>query len=426
MPNCASAGTAVTVGADQSHAARRCSARGGVQQGAHAPAARLRALGDRSAAAPRRVAAARPAQHAIDIAAKNGPGEELLAELNISRNSASRENARPLPLRDRPAAALNVAVAGATGRVGRLVVQTLLDEGNSVVALARSGRRGLRGAAKGCGLPLHRFWHGGCGRRANRARIGGSPDLVRVRLHRVGRVDRRARPQGGHRLVVQGHRGDVLVGGRHAAGVVGIKKRAAGRRRRHPDHPPQPGRHPQQKAKAEQMLRDSGLPYSIVRPTGLKFDGWPRGRPILSQGDVAVGRTNPDDLAAVLVGALTEPAAHKKTFEFFTLAGYPAPRARSRARSRSSRPTAGRWTRRRWRRRTMRCSSCCPARSRTPPNWKWAAPTSRLTPGRWRARRAPRRPSARARRRVERRGGRRRPAPRRSVVCEARVFAELS
>lgn len=41
-------------------------------------------------------------------------------------------------------------------------------------------------------------------------------------------------------------------------------------------------------------------------------------------GDVAVGRTNVLDLAAVLVDILDEPDARGKTFELFTLAGYPA------------------------------------------------------------------------------------------------------
>ena len=53
------------------------------------------------------------------------------------------------------------------------------------------------------------------------------------------------------------------------------------------------------KAEAEQVLRASGVPYCVVRPTGLKFEGWPQGRPLLSQGDVAVGRTNVLDLAGV-------------------------------------------------------------------------------------------------------------------------------
>merc|ERR1719440_964867 len=77
------------------------------------------------------------------------------------------------------------------------------------------------------------------------------------------------------------------------------------------------------KCEAEEALRQSGLPYAVVRPTGLKFEDWPQGRPIFSQGDVAVGRTNACDLAEILVSVLTEPEANGKTFEMFTLAGYP-------------------------------------------------------------------------------------------------------
>ena len=50
----------------------------------------------------------------------------------------------------------------------------------------------------------------------------------------------------------------------------------------------------------------------------LLISAWhtPSGRPVLSQGDVAVGRTCRDDVASVLVAVLAEPAASGKTFEF--------------------------------------------------------------------------------------------------------------
>ena len=73
-----------------------------------------------------------------------------------------------------------------------------------------------------------------------------------------------------------------------------------------------PGNILDKKREAEELLRNSGVPYCVVRPTGLK-DDWPAGRPILSQGDVAVGRTTPTDLASVLVSAVDEPHAAGKT-----------------------------------------------------------------------------------------------------------------
>ena len=77
------------------------------------------------------------------------------------------------------------------------------------------------------------------------------------------------------------------------------------------------------KRESEETLRQSGVPYCIVRPCGLN-DKWPAGsRPVFSQGDVAVGRINRQDVAKVLVDVLTMPEATGKTFEVVGLAGYP-------------------------------------------------------------------------------------------------------
>jgi len=73
------------------------------------------------------------------------------------------------------------------------------------------------------------------------------------------------------------------------------------------------------KADSEQRLRDSGVPYCIFRPTGLN-DKWPsNSRPIFSQGDVAVGRINREDVAKILVDCIDTPEATGKTFEAFSI-----------------------------------------------------------------------------------------------------------
>ena len=87
------------------------------------------------------------------------------------------------------------------------------------------------------------------------------------------------------------------------------------------------------KCDAEAALRASGMPYSIVRPCGLN-DDWPEGRPVLSQGDLAVGRCNRRDVAGTLVQALRCTEATGKTFEMLSLTGYPKPRSLSTAFSR--------------------------------------------------------------------------------------------
>ena len=67
----------------------------------------------------------------------------------------------------------------------------------------------------------------------------------------------------------------------------------------------------------------SGATYCIFRPCGLN-DNWPSGlRPLLSQGDVAVGRINRKDAARIVSDCLFLPEAEGKTFESFTLEGYP-------------------------------------------------------------------------------------------------------
>lgn len=77
------------------------------------------------------------------------------------------------------------------------------------------------------------------------------------------------------------------------------------------------------KADSEERLRQSGIPYCIFRPTGLN-DQWPiQSRPIFSQGDVAVGRINRQDVANILVDCLSLTEATDKTFEGFTVEGYP-------------------------------------------------------------------------------------------------------
>jgi hypothetical protein len=81
------------------------------------------------------------------------------------------------------------------------------------------------------------------------------------------------------------------------------------------------------KLEGEEALRKSGVEYAIARPCGLvNEERWPTGRPVFSQGDIAVGRTTRKDAARVLVDTLSSPASTGKTFEFFAIPGYPYPR----------------------------------------------------------------------------------------------------
>jgi uncharacterized protein YbjT (DUF2867 family) len=74
------------------------------------------------------------------------------------------------------------------------------------------------------------------------------------------------------------------------------------------------------KARAEELIRGSGVPYCIVRP-GWLTDG-DGGEPlVLSQGDTAEGRISRADLAYVCTDLLLLPEARGRTFEVVAVPG---------------------------------------------------------------------------------------------------------
>jgi len=78
------------------------------------------------------------------------------------------------------------------------------------------------------------------------------------------------------------------------------------------------------KFKGEEAVRNSGVPYTIVRPGGLTDE--PGGETSLDfrQGDDRQGRVSRADVARVLVAALSLPEAQNKTFELFGGEGPPS------------------------------------------------------------------------------------------------------
>lgn len=74
------------------------------------------------------------------------------------------------------------------------------------------------------------------------------------------------------------------------------------------------------KAESEDTLRGCGAEYSIFRPCGLNDKWAPNQRPVFTQGDVAVGRINRQDVAKILVDLLSTPEATGKTFEGISIA----------------------------------------------------------------------------------------------------------
>lgn len=69
------------------------------------------------------------------------------------------------------------------------------------------------------------------------------------------------------------------------------------------------------KAKGEAHLRASGISYTIVRPGGLTDEPGGHVGMALQQGDEGSGRIPRADVAAVMIAALDNPEALRKTFE---------------------------------------------------------------------------------------------------------------
>ncbi|CAJ1370447.1 unnamed protein product [Effrenium voratum] len=216
-----------------------------------------------------------------------------------------------------------VAVPGATGQLGRLVVEQLLSQELSVLALTRN-------LSKAELLPADErvkvvSWDP---KEAEADAVSALADADVTLWCAEGRegvaamgkamAAKGARPSGAPRVVmcssaavtrpVWSRRQKEQLAGAADIPIVRLN----------------PGGLLDQKRGAEQALRGSGASYAVVRPTGLK-DDWPAGRPVLSQGDVAVGRTSRQDLAQLLARMLDEPKATGKTFEVLTMPGYTKP-----------------------------------------------------------------------------------------------------
>jgi uncharacterized protein YbjT (DUF2867 family) len=77
------------------------------------------------------------------------------------------------------------------------------------------------------------------------------------------------------------------------------------------------------RARGEEALRASGLPYTILRPSWLTEEPGGRAAIRLEQGDTGDGEVSRADVAAVCVAALRTPAARGKTFELYNEPGAP-------------------------------------------------------------------------------------------------------
>jgi uncharacterized protein YbjT (DUF2867 family) len=77
------------------------------------------------------------------------------------------------------------------------------------------------------------------------------------------------------------------------------------------------------RGRGEQALRDSGLAYTIVRPSWLTDEPGNRQSLRLEQGDTGDGQVSRADVAEAVMQALAHPQARGKTFELYGEPGEP-------------------------------------------------------------------------------------------------------
>lgn len=210
---------------------------------------------------------------------------------------------------------LTVLCVGATGSVGRHVVEEALRRGHAVRALVRS-------RAKAAGLPAQaEIVVGELTQPDTLAQaVAGVDAIVFTHGSDGGKADTRAIDYGGVRNVL------VALGGRklHIAlmTAIGVTDRASSYNRRTEAH--------DWKRRSERLIRASGNAYTIVRPGWFDYNNVDQHRLVMLQGDRRHAGS-PDDgavarrqIAEVLVASLTLDEARNKTFELVAETG-PAP-----------------------------------------------------------------------------------------------------
>jgi uncharacterized protein YbjT (DUF2867 family) len=230
----------------------------------------------------------------IDIA----EGEVVVSRLTPSILSAPARRAR----RRRTSQPAPVVVAGATGRTGRRIVERLLERGIAVRALVRDAERARAVLPSDARLVV-----GDLRRRETLApALTGAGVMI---VATCGQADQE------NSAVIVDYFGTQHLMHEAVGAGLGLVVFVSSIHATRPEHyldvePTSLG----WKARAEEVVRASGLPYVIVRA------GWltdaPGGEPLaVSQGDTGEGKLSRADLADACADLLTIDAARGKTFE---------------------------------------------------------------------------------------------------------------
>ena len=208
---------------------------------------------------------------------------------------------------------LKILVIGATGSMGRLVVEEALSQGHAVRALVRSPEKARRLPAK------TEIVVGDLTRPETLAKAVEGIDGI-VFTHGSdggGKVGSETVDHGGVRNVL------TALGSRKARiammTAIGITNRTGSYNRSTESH--------DWKRRAERLVRSSGLPYTIVRPGWFDYNKADEHHLVFLQGDMRQAGNSSDgviarsQIAEVLVHSLTSDQALRKTFELVATKG---------------------------------------------------------------------------------------------------------
>ena len=196
---------------------------------------------------------------------------------------------------------------GATGQVGRLVVEEALARGLTVRAQTRDAGRARRALPQEAEI------------------VEASPITVDELSPHAGDVD----------AVVLTHGGDTDGDGSSFYAVIPALLDALGGNGAHislmtamnTSHSAGPSRYGfvEWKRRAERLVRAGGHPYTIVRPGWFDYQGPGDRRIDLRQGDTVTGRPGVDrrHIAQVLLEGAAVPSGARRTVEVFSTTGAP-------------------------------------------------------------------------------------------------------
>jgi len=207
------------------------------------------------------------------------------------------------------ASRMTVLAVGATGSIGRLVVEEALRQGHAVRALVRDAAKARQ---------LAREAHVVVGDVTRPETLAAAVDGVDAIVFTLGSNDGKAAAEnvdyGGVRNVLR------ALGSRRARialmTAIGVTNRKSAYNRATEAH--------DWKRRSERLLRASGLPYTIVRPGWFDYNSPDEHRLVLLQGDrrqagdSSDGAVSRHQIAEVLVHSLSSDQALRKTFELIS------------------------------------------------------------------------------------------------------------